>query len=381
MSMQTSPIRATFVLEQVLGHVTQSQNFKRFAASTDHLDPHFIEVTFFKRGGLVERLPLPPAVRASLRARFEIGAIRGPRPDVYFFNTQKPALFCPDYIGRTPLVIGLDVTPLQYDRMGRHYAHGVSNGPAARLKHAWNRRLFRSAARLIPLSDWCARSLIEDYGVRPERITVVPPGVDTAQWSPASRADGGGPLRLLFVGGDFDRKGGPLVLDWFMRDPAARDCELHLVTRDAIVAGERVIVHRDLANNSDRLRDVVRSCDIFVLPTHADCHSLASIEAMASGLPVVATNVGGIPEIIIDGVCGYIIEPGDATALGDRLRTLIVDHDARRRMSHAARERAQRYFDARTNVGAVVDELLRVTHDARDARAMKQRNATGISQT
>jgi glycosyltransferase involved in cell wall biosynthesis len=102
---------------------------------------------------------------------------------------------------------------------------------------------------------------------------------------------------------------------------------------------------------------------------------------MASGLPVVSTNVGGIPEIIVEGVTGYVVEPGDAFALGERLRTLIADKDARTRMSAAARARAERYFDARTNVNAVIDELLRVAHTLDGAPDARHRNVTGVSQT
>jgi glycosyltransferase involved in cell wall biosynthesis len=187
-------------------------------------------------------------------------------------------------------------------------------------------------------------------------------------------------VKILFVGGDFERKGGRLLLDWFAHDPVARRCELHIVTREDVAAADRVFVYRDLPNNGDQLRQLARSCDIFALPTYADCHSLASLEAMASGLPVIATNVGGIPEIVVEGVTGYVIEPGDAHALGDRLRALIEDGDARARMSAAARVRAERSFDARTNVGLVVAQLRRIADSAHDARVPHRRDAADMSQ-
>jgi glycosyltransferase involved in cell wall biosynthesis len=208
----------------------------------------------------------------------------------------------------------------------------------------------------------------------------VPPGVDTGQWTPALVRDHDGPLRILFVGGNFERKGGQLLLDWFRNDRAAQECELHIVTRDAVDAGARVFVHRDVPNNSEALRELVRSCDVFALPTYADCHSLASIEAMSSGLPVITTNVGGIPEIVVDGITGFIIQPGDAFALGDRLRKLISDRELRSRMASASRARAERYFDARTNVGVVINELVQVADKPSRERAAK-RHVTGVSQT
>jgi glycosyltransferase involved in cell wall biosynthesis len=101
---------------------------------------------------------------------------------------------------------------------------------------------------------------------------------------------------------------------------------------------------------------------------------------MSSGLPVITTNVGGIPEIVVDGITGFIIQPGDAFALGDRLRKLISDRELRSRMSSASRARAERYFDARTNVGVVINELVQVADKPSRERAAK-RHVTGVSQT
>jgi glycosyltransferase involved in cell wall biosynthesis len=355
------PARVLFALEQVLGHVSLAQNIKRFTTSRAGISATFADITFHRQDGLIERLPLPLYVRGALRARFEVrAALSGSMPDAFVFNTQKPAVLCQDYLSHVPAFISLDVTPLQYDRLGALYEHaGDAGGPIARLKHAANRRLFRRAARLFPWSQWVRESLIADYGVPPERIEVLPPGADTERWRPRPRDDNG-TVRLLFVGGNFERKGGRLLLDWFRTAPEAARCELHLVTRDSIPAAERVHVYNDMRNNSDKLVELARGCDIFALPTVADCFSIASAEAMAVGLPVVTTSVGGIADIVEPGQQGFLIAPGDTSALAAALRPLVEDPALRRRMGAAARERAEERFDARRNVWRLLDVVEQV---------------------
>ena len=120
----------------------------------------------------------------------------------------------------------------------------------------------------------------------------------------------GEPVRLLFVGGDFARKGGDLLLEVFEQQFAGM-CELHLVTRSEIRPRPGVRIYNDLSPMIRAFAHSYAAADIFVLPTVADCFSLASLEAMASGLPVISTAVGGIPEIIAHGKSGYVINPRD----------------------------------------------------------------------
>ena len=110
-----------------------------------------------------------------------------------------------------------------------------------------------------------------------------------------------------------------------------------------------VEVHRELQPNSAKLRELYASSDIFVMPTFADCFSIVAIEALAAGLPVVVTRVGGIPDIVVDGETGHLLEPGDSATLGNRLESLIVDPARRRAMSEKARADAVRRFDALEN--------------------------------
>ncbi len=352
------PRRVVFALEQVLGHISLAQSIKRFAPQCEEIAPTFVDIMFYKQGGLIERSPLPDHLKGALRARLELrAALRNGMPDAFFFNTQKPAVLCQDYVRRVPAVISLDVTPAQYDRLARLYDHRADRaGPVRAAKHAANRRLFHAAAHLLPWSHWVEESLIRDYGVPAERISVIPPGADVERWQPGVRREDGR-VRILFVGGNFKRKGGDLLLDWFRNSPDAEACALHLVTRDPVPPAARVHVHRGVQNNSDELIALARSADIFVLPTLADCFSIASVEAMAAGLPVVTTNVGGISDIVERGRNGFLIEPGDRLALAQALHVLVHDAGLRRRMGNAGRARAEAHFSARLNTARIVREI------------------------
>lgn len=89
---------------------------------------------------------------------------------------------------------------------------------------------------------------------------------------------------------------------------------------------------------------LLQNCDIFVLPTYYEAISLSILEAMACGLPVVASRVGGIPEVVKDGVTGFLVTPKDVSQLRKRLERLIEDEKLRAEMGQEGRERVMTFF-------------------------------------
>jgi glycosyltransferase involved in cell wall biosynthesis len=371
-----------FVMEQDVGHAVQALHLRRELARLDHVDWRYVPVTFHEPRGAIEKLRfLPAGVRASLRARREVqaGLAQANDPDVLFWNTQKPALFCPGLLTRIPSVISLDVTPRQYDEMGEEYGHTPDRpGPLASLKHEWNKRVFKQAYRLLPATNWVARSLVEDYGVAPERMEVLPPGTDLQRFRPAfnSSTSERSPLRVLFVGGDFHRKGGDIVLEWF-RSAARPNVEVHIVTRDPVDAAPGVVIH-DLTYEDEKFPALYRQSDVFVLPTRAECFGLVLTEAMASGLPCVTCPVGGVPEVVLDSVTGLHTAAGDLGSFGQAMNILLADAGLRRRLGEAGRLRAEALFDANKNVRRIV-EILREAAEERRATVESRRRGKGKS--
>jgi hypothetical protein len=355
---RSRPLRIGFVMEQVIGHVTWYQNLRQAVTSLETVESRWVTTSLFDANGLIERVPgVPPVLRSGVRALVDTRrALRGWSPDVLLFNTQKAAMLCQWEMARTPTMLMTDVTPAQYDRMAELYDHRPDTNPLVRfIKHRANVMNFHLAGALVPSSSWARDSMIADYGVPPERIHVIPIGADTHYWRPAEARAANERVRILFVGGHFERKGGRLLLDVFRRRELQDRAELHVVTRDAIEPPPGVVVHRNMQNNSPELLRLYQESDLFVLPTLADCFGNASIEAMAVGLPVITSAIGGVPDIVEHGVTGYLLPPGDAPALARALCHLVDDAVARRAFGVASRRRAVTRFDARTNAAKIVD--------------------------
>ena len=356
----SNALRATFVMEQHLGHQTFSENLRRAVDGHGDIDARWVEVSYGPGSAVWERLPgLGDRARGALRGRAEVR--RGCRPgdsEVRFFNTQVPAVLGGRRARVQPYVICTDVTPVQYDGMAAEYGHvGDADGPVSRYKHRVNVGVFRAAARNVVWSRWVRDSLIHDYDVEPGCIDVIPPGVDTSRWSPG-RSTHGSPVRLLFVGGDFHRKGGAAVLRAFRTLPTGA-AELIVVTRTKLATEAGVRVHTGLTPNSPDLISLFRSSDVFVMPSGGETFGIAAVEAAACGLPVVATRVGGFSDIVVDGETGFLVRPGSGDALADRLQRIVGDSDLRRRMGNAGRRRVERDFDADRNAERIIEVLRR----------------------
>jgi glycosyltransferase involved in cell wall biosynthesis len=106
---------------------------------------------------------------------------------------------------------------------------------------------------------------------------------------------------------------------------------------------------------------LVEAADLFCLPTLADATPIAILEAMATGLPVLAGGIGGIPELIDDGQTGFLLKPGDHSDLDTKLQLLIGDPMLRNRIGKAAR----RACEDRFNVDRQLREILKVMDSER----------------
>lgn len=307
-----------------------------------------ISLNWTVRGGMIAR----SRIRKQLRA--------GKKFDAMYFNDHIPASFLQGLRRRVPSVMAMDVTPLLMEEHRTWYGvpSSAQQHVIERIKFLQTRKTYQNTTFLLPWSRWVKRSLIEHYGVDEERIRVLAPGVDLDLW----KSDGRQPnakTRILFVGNQFLRKGGDLLCNIARHEPF-RDSEFHLVTNSAI--GEtppNVIVHQNLSPNSSELVELYKQADLFVLPTRADFFPLAIMEAMAMKLPVVATELGSIDELVVEGSTGFLIRGEDEEALADRMLRLINNPGLRREFGAKARRKAEREFNLRRNAEIIVETLCR----------------------
>ncbi len=360
-----------FVLEQALGHRTHSNNLRKNVPQDHAVNALWAEIPF-EVEGLAARLPLYGSnwtVRAGLRARRAVAQMQRKHGliDALFFHTQVPAVLATNWVQRVPSIISLDATPRQYDELGQFYQH--EQGPAwlENIKWRLNRRCFEQARHLVTWSQWAKQGLIDDYGIAPDKISVIPPGVNAAEWArPTPRVDqhAAEPLKILFVGGDLERKGGLLLLEAFrtLRNerPAGTAVELHLVTRDAVEDEPGLFVYHDMQPNSESLKQLFHQCDIFCLPTYGDCLAMVLSEAGAAEMPIITTKVGGQPELAHAEETGLLVPTGSVSALLAALRRLIVDPALRLAMGRRARTLVQHEFDAKKNTTKLLTLLKQV---------------------
>lgn len=351
-------IRVQFIMEQHVGHRSFYENLRPFIDQSSQIEADWQEITYLDDGSFWNRLPLfPESWRGMLIGRSQTRQGLQNHPyDVAFFNTQVPAALGGRVVSKRPYVLSTDVTPIQYDLLAPYYDHKADgDGLFAQVKHRVNVRLFHEAVRILPWSNWTRGSLIEDYGVSSDHIEVLPPGIDTERWRPKDRSDNDN-VRILFIGGDLQRKGGELLLEAFRALPAD-SAELVIVSRSDIPAETNIELYNHMEPNSNELIALSQSCDIFVLPTLAEAFGIAAAEASALGLPVIATEMGGLTDIVVDGETGFLIQPGDKQGLVARMRLLIENAVLRRKLGRAAREHAINTFNAHKNASRIIEIL------------------------
>jgi glycosyltransferase involved in cell wall biosynthesis len=364
---RTAP-RIGFVLERSLGHTTHAANLARVLPESRSIRAD-LRVVPYDVTGPAARIPVYNSnwtVRAGVLAGQAIRQMEAEEPlAALFIHTQVPAVLAQRWMTRIPTVVSLDATPLQYDELGEHYAHERGSPSVEALKYRANRRCFQRAVHVVAWSEWTKQGVVDGYGVPADRVTVVPPGVTPSLWYRPVTLSTSGLVRILFVGGDLQRKGGDVLLDAFAalrQDLAgvtgAPDVELHLVTGASVAEAPGVHVHHGLVANSPELISLYHRSDIFCLPTRGDCLPMVLSEAGAAGLPLVATNVAGIPEIVRDGETGLVVPVDDVEALTKALRTLLEAPDLRGRLGAAAQQLVTASFDADKNAARLVNLLL-----------------------
>jgi len=357
--------RIGFVIEQALGHVAYGMGLRQALASRDDIELEWIEIPF--EPGSFGKLPLVGrnwTLRGSERAYRAIAAAQRQKPlDGLFIHTQTIALFSGPHMAKIPTLLSLDATPMNYDELAGAYNDGVDSAPIERAKLWAHRAVMKRAAAFTVWSDWAKHSLVKYYGAPADKVSVLHPGTVIASFpEPRARQPRSDkPLNVLFVGGDFPRKGGDLLLDT-VREHFRGRVELHLVTGADVQSGDGVFVHRGVKPLSPELLRRFSEADVFVLPTRGDCLAMVLGESMAACLPIITTRVGAHAEAVEDGRSGFLIDKDDAAALRDRIDRLERDRALCFDMGMRSREIGEARFSMDKNANRIADILLSIAN-------------------
>lgn len=234
-------------------------------------------------------------------------------------------------------------------------------------------RIYRSATAIFTISDGVRRSLMHDFGLPGSRVRTVYAGPNLEAAVPETRRVGvpSGPPTILFVGRQFLRKGGDLLLEAHAQLRAGiPEARLMIVgpPRPSGDAGSLPGVEwigpldRSRPEGWATLRQCYEEADVFCLPSRFEGLSIAILEAMAFGLPCVAVRHPWCePEMILDGRTGSVVRDGSAEAVAAALRPLLLDRGGARRLGEAGRSRVREHF----TWDRVVDAMLRGMQEPR----------------
>ncbi|MFF4571613.1 glycosyltransferase family 4 protein [Streptomyces sp. NPDC001410] len=216
---------------------------------------------------------------------------------------------------------------------------------------ARERQVLRAVPAVIATSDWAVRRLVSHHGLAPERVHVAAPGADIAPLAPGTD----GVSQLVCVAAVTPRKGQHRLVEALA---TVTDLPWNCVCVGGLTHDPEYVAHlRELIRRhglQDRLRlagpqagseldAAYATADLMVLTSYAETYGMAITEALARGIPVLATDVGGVPEAVgrapDGGVPGILVPPEDPAALAAELRGWFGEPDVRRRLKAAARSR------------------------------------------
>lgn len=234
-----------------------------------------------------------------------------------------------------PIIYMTDAT---FQQLQGYYT-SFSNLAAYNVKQgiALDKRAFQKAAHCMLASDWCRQSAINDYDIPARNISVVPCGANLEAIPPVSTERNKGDIcRLLFLGVEWERKGGDIALDtYYQLKEQGVPVQLHLIgcVPPHDISGEdgiTTIPFLDKNNEADfkKLDTIFRQTDFLLLPTRAECAGIVFCEASAYGIPSISTHTGGVSTYVREGENGVTLSPeADPAEYAAVIQQLFADKE------------------------------------------------------
>ncbi len=272
-------------------------------------------------------------------------AFRGVAPDVVDIHY----MWTPDYTrSLRKFAKGARVVYTLHNSFG--WGEGVE-GRAAYISDSVLKFFARNCDLAVCASHFIRRDVLA-RGIKPEKLRVVPPGVDStsdADLAALRKAPGRHPSAYVVFAGRLERTKGLSVLIEAAREVKARvdfviigkGPDLEGLQSEARDFGVGPRVHFQGFLDEPRKRQLIAQADLFVYPASFEPTGVAVLEAMDLGCPVVATSVGGLPEILEE--AGRLVPPGDSEAVARAIDELMLLQDERKRMSRHGRKRAAEF--------------------------------------
>jgi glycosyltransferase involved in cell wall biosynthesis len=350
MQIENSPCRVLFLSAPFSGIEVHFRNLQRYAATRKGLEGHwvYLERPHSKAGAFASDFIL---FRNVLKLRKLAETC-----DAVVCNSIVPLRANSGIFRGLPLLLSLDATPALFHQFRQWYAGhpGRFEGLRRVAKQFFSpQSLLARVDHIFPWSGMVRDSLLSEYGVGNEKMTQIPPGVDTELWKRRSaRENGAHRVQVLFVGGDFKRKGGDIALS-LSREDEFRNFDFHFVTSKSEAGhyvADNVHFHTGVQANSQRLIDIYSQSDIYLLPTRADfAPTMALCEALAMEIPAIVSRVGGLEELVRDGETGYTAEVDQIDAIRERIRLLADNAELRHALGRKGRAIVRNSYDLATN--------------------------------
>ena len=365
--------RFLFSIALFSGNSTYFGNMRDIVSTMDDIEATWVPIEWNPAEWYVR---IPPisfnwSVKGGLVTRNRVRLLEqsGKRFDAALFHHQMLPLWLFDFRKRVPTIITTDATPALHEAYGKWY-HKLQSSRiwgVGKVKKHFTRSVYTDAEYILPFSDWVKNSLVNEYRVAENKICVIPPGINFTLWNnaPDRAIDAASrPFTVLFVGGQFLRKGGDLLAA-IAATEEFKDVHFNFVTQEFIgQPPPNITVHQHVQPNSSIMRELYRTADVFMRPTRADFHSWVSLEAMAMELPVITTDVGAMREIVDDGKSGFIVPVNDVAAMVDRLRRLRADAGLRLAFGKAGRMIVEQKFNLHRNIEKTIS-LMKLAADKR----------------
>jgi glycosyltransferase involved in cell wall biosynthesis len=241
----------------------------------------------------------------------------------------------------------------------RLWGRGLVDARRVESQLAWERRLYHRLDGIFVMSRWLANSFVQDFGVPESKIHVVGAGLNFATLPAVPVRDFARPV-FLFVGREFERKGGPYLLQAFARvRRSLPNARLVIVGPPAREPADGVewagLLRKDDPVQARRLQELFDAATINVLPSVFEPFGISLVEGMAYGLPCIAVDRCAMPEIVAHGETGLIARAEDADSLAEAMLQLASEPALAARWGAAGRARCERRFTWRAVTGKIVD--------------------------